>query len=72
MIEYARCIYNAWANNKTAEYVAANRAEFLRLCSQLLYYTPEEIEARIKEEQWYNGQQANDQLGTTAGTPSHS
>lgn len=53
MIEYARCIYNSWAEGKSTEYIQRNTAEFLCICSRLLSYTPKEVHERLINEQWY-------------------
>lgn len=53
MIEYAQCIYRAWAEDKTPEYIRAHEQEVLAIISRALGYTTEEVYERIHAATWY-------------------
>ena len=53
MIEYARCIYLAWARLHTAEYIETHEQEVLDLISRALGYTQQELRTRLCNETWY-------------------
>lgn len=53
MVEYARCIYMSWCENKTLEYIQTHEYEFLCICSRLLHYTHDELHTRLVNETWY-------------------
>lgn len=53
MIEYARCIYRAWAEGKTPEYIESHEQEVLAIIARALGYTITEVHDRIHAATWY-------------------